>query len=159
LGQGQYGVFALEDIPPNTKFWKWTDLVQSIHHADLEDYIVTAFGNDVRQIQMFLRRGFVLPPPHDDYYCSNFSDGGSYMNHSSNPNCGQPYGTLRWIRKGEELTMDYSGNGNPQWFVKICHKYGMLTNVEIAKRQLELGERYEPALYNDADEEERKEET
>lgn len=59
------------------------------------------------------------------------------MNHSSTPNCGQPHGTLRDIKKGEELVMDYSHNGNPKWYQDLCHRYGILTGVEIALRETE----------------------
>jgi hypothetical protein len=168
LGCNQYGVFASEDIPPNTTFWMWTDRIKSFHYSELEDYIQYTFLNSKEQemtqmnrsnklilsaetieaIRTFLRRGFVLPAPQDHIFHSNVADAGCFMNHSSNPNCGQPHGTLREIHMGEELTMDYSGNGNPQWFVDICHKYGMLTSVEIAERQKELGEdRFAPAEF------------
>mmetsp|Transcript_9030 Transcript_9030/g.21469 ORF Transcript_9030/g.21469 Transcript_9030/m.21469 type:complete len:202 (-) Transcript_9030:1714-2319(-) len=136
-GPTEFGVFALEDIPANCRdFWIWTDRVKKIHHTELEDYIQSNFeSTNIRQIRQFLRRGFVLPPPKDDYWNSNPTDAGSFMNHSSTPNCGQPYGTLRTIKKGEELVMDYSGNGNPKWYQDICHKYGILTGVEIGLRE------------------------
>ena len=114
-GDDQFGIFALEDIPENTKFWKWTPRVTKIHKDDIEQYIREHYHpNDTRGIRRFLRRGFVLPAPYDEHWNSNPTDAGSRMNHSSTPNCGRPRGTLRNIHKGEELTMDYSGNGNPQ---------------------------------------------
>lgn len=136
-GSGELGVFALEDIPKHCKnFWLWTDRVTAIHHTEIEHYIKDHFlPKDIRRIRQFLRRGFVLPPPNDDCWYSNPSDAGSFMNHSSTPNCGQPHGTLRATKKGEELTMDYSFNGNPKWYVDLCHHYGILTAVEIAQRE------------------------
>ncbi|KAL3937079.1 MAG: hypothetical protein SGBAC_007733 [Bacillariaceae sp.] len=137
-GPTEFGVFALEDIPAGHRdFWVWTHRVQKIHHTKLKDYIQSNFeSTNIRQIRQFLRRGFILPPPKDDCWNSNPTDAGSFMNHNStNPNCGQPYGTLRTIKKGEELTMDYSHNGNPKWYQDICHKYGILTGVEIALRE------------------------
>lgn len=136
-GPDELGIFALEDIPKHCKnFWLWTDRVTRIHHTEIEQYIKDHFRpNDVCRIRQFLRRGFVLPPPKDDCWNSYPMDAGSYMNHSSTPNCGQPHGTLRVIQKGEELTMDYSFNGNPKWYADLCHRYGILTAVEIAQRE------------------------
>jgi hypothetical protein len=133
LGNDQYGVFALEDIPPHTNFWKWTHRVKSIHYTELEDYIAEHYeSEDVQGICAFLRRGFVIPSsPRDEYWNSNPTDAGCYMNHSSTPNCGRPHGTLRLVQAGEELTVDYSGNGNPQWHIDLCHAYGILTSAEI----------------------------
>ena len=132
LGKGQYGVFAAEDIPPHTNFWKWTHRVESIHYTDLEDYIADHYeSDDVQGICTFLRRGFVIPAPRDEYWNSNPTDAGCYMNHSATPNCGRPHGTLRLVQAGEELTVDYSGNGNPQWHIDLCHAYGILTSAEI----------------------------
>jgi hypothetical protein len=147
-GKGQYGVFASEDIPPETNFWVWTDRVQKMHWTEVKDYIARHFGSnekDIPRIQNFLRRGFVIPPPYDDYWNSNPTDAGTLMNHSSTPNCGRPKGTLRLVRKGEELTMDYSGNGNPQWYIDLCHSYGILTGVEIALEETKRGGAIQPA--------------
>jgi hypothetical protein len=140
-GNDQCGVFALTDIPKHTKFWIWTHRVQQIHFTEMEDRIAERFeSDDVRGIRQFLRQGFVVPPPYDDYWNSNPTDAGCYMNHSSlHPNCGPPHGTLRGIKAGEELTMDYSGNGNPSWYVALCHKYGILTGVEVAQSEKERG--------------------
>jgi len=145
-GPNQYGLFAKTPIAPQTPIWKWTHRVQSIHKDDLKTYIATAFPKAPHLIPNFLRRGFVLPPPNDDHWHSNPTDVGSLMNHSSTPNCGPPVGTLRRIEAGEELTMDYGGNGNPQWYIDICHEYGILTGVEIARRQESLGKDLKPAV-------------
>jgi hypothetical protein len=147
LGPNQYGVFATEDIPPRTNFWRWTHRVVQFHHTELEDYIRNTYPNcedggddgddasNLEAIRCFLRRGFVLPAPYDMYWNSNPTDAGCYMNHSStSPNCVQPHGTNRWVRAGEELTMDYSMNGNPTWYIDICHRYGMMTAREIAEQ-------------------------
>uniref|UniRef100_A0A7S1D949 SET domain-containing protein n=1 Tax=Cyclophora tenuis TaxID=216820 RepID=A0A7S1D949_CYCTE len=131
-----------------------TDPSSSSHNADDDD-------DDMLRIQTFLRQGFVLPPsPNenigdgdgdgmmtspadkstsgtpleaaDQYFYSNPTDGGRFMNHSNNPNCG-PNGTLRDIYIGEELTIDYSFHGNPLWYQNICKKYGVLTEEQVAK--------------------------
>ena len=147
-GDDQFGIFVLQDIPPHTEFWVWTDRVQKIYHNEIRTYIAENYKpHDLQGIRRFLRRGFVLPAPYDDHWNSNPTDAGSIMNHSSTPNCGQPYGTLRWIRKGEELTMDYSGNGNPKWYVDICHSYGILTGVEIAQEEQKRGGVVQPAIF------------
>lgn len=162
-GEGHMGVYALADIPAGTKFWVWTDRVEMIHHEELEEYIArnVVVGEkkrkddeeednnsggvdvdvDVDAIRRFLRQGFVLPPSEkegtgrkvDDYFYSNPTDAGRFMNHSNDPNCG-PDGTLRDIRAGEEMTMDYSFHGDPQWYRNICQKYGVLTEAQIAKQ-------------------------
>jgi hypothetical protein len=146
LGKGQYGVFCLEDIPPHTNFWKWTHRVEPIHYTALQDYIAEEFKpDDLEGIRAFLRRGFVIPAPRDEYWNSNPTDAGCYMNHSSTPNCGRPHGSLRLIKAGEELTVDYSGNGNPQWHIDLCHAYGILTSAEIVEEQRKRDGKIQPA--------------
>ena len=154
LGPDQYGVFAAADIPKHTTdFWIWTDRVIAIPSQDLATYIHTHYpdplGQDRSAVQRFLRRGFVLPSPYDNVFYSNPTDAGTYMNHSSdNPNCARPVGTTRLIRKGEELTMDYSGNGNPLWYQDLCHLYGILTAVEVAQQEHARGGLIQPAVYS-----------
>ena len=157
-GQGQKGVFAMEGIAEGTKLWVWTHRVLSLHHEDLPAYIERNFGEDREKIKTFLRQGFVLPPSSasetmapptisnedlrndnndkaksaDDYFHSNPTDSGRLTNHSSDPNTG-PDGALRDILPGEELTMDYSFHGNPEWYQNICAKYGVLTEAQVAE--------------------------
>merc|ERR1712194_405321 len=128
-----------------------------IHHDDLEAYIETNFGANIDEIRLFLRQGFVLPPsstsetmspplegdiksednnedkkvPNDDFFYSNPTDSGKFTNHSAYPNVG-PDGALRNILKGEELTMDYSFHGNPEWYQHICAKYDVTTESQVA---------------------------
>mmetsp|Transcript_28810 Transcript_28810/g.69400 ORF Transcript_28810/g.69400 Transcript_28810/m.69400 type:complete len:112 (+) Transcript_28810:376-711(+) len=99
-------------------------------------------------VRVFLRQGFVLPrPPRssgkdtsdgsrgdhpDDYFYSNPTDAGRFMNHSKDPNCG-PDGTLRDIAASEELTMDYGFHGDPSWYRNICEKYGVLTEAQVSE--------------------------
>lgn len=143
----QKGVFAKEDISKGTKLWVWTDRVITIHHEQLEQYIATHFGNRTNDIQLFLRQGFVLPKSStsetmkhensktetedDDYFHSNPTDCGRFTNHSKTPNTG-PDGALRDILAGEELTMDYSFHGNPEWYQTLCARYDVLTEAQIA---------------------------
>ena len=68
----------------------------------------------------------------DDFFHSNPTDSGRLTNHSSNPNTG-PDGALRDILPAEELTMDYSFHGNPEWYKNICAKYGVLTEAQVAE--------------------------
>merc|ERR1719346_927123 len=63
---------------------------------------------------------------------TNPEDAGRFTNHSASPNMGID-GALRDIASGEQLTMDYSFHGNPEWYQNICAKYGVLTEAEIAK--------------------------
>lgn len=67
----------------------------------------------------------------DDFFHSNPTDSGRLTNHSSTPNTG-PDGALSDILPGEELTMDYSFHGNPEWYQNICAKYGVLTEAQVA---------------------------
>jgi hypothetical protein len=156
IGPDHKGVFALVDIPADTKFWIWTNRVHQIHKDDLHHYIeqnniivdndfqhqkssdekatvgdVEVGSNNEEAIQIFLRQGFVLPND-PDVFCSNPTDAGRFMNHSSTPNCG-PDGTLRIIKAGEELTMDYGFHGNPQWYQDICAQYRVLTERQVAE--------------------------
>ena len=68
----------------------------------------------------------------DDFFHSNPTDSGRLTNHSSDPNMG-PDGALRDILPGEELTMDYSFHGNPEWYQTFCAKYDVLTENQIAE--------------------------
>lgn len=140
MGEDQKGVFALEDLPVNTKIWKWTDRVQVIPGKDLPAYIEKNFQKDadnVDAIRIFLRQGFVLPatednPSAEENFNSNPKDAGRFMNHSAiDPTCG-PDGTLRDVKAGEELTMDYNFHGDPEWYQAICRKYGVLTERQVA---------------------------
>lgn len=139
-GKGHKGVFALSNISRGTKFWVWTERVQSIHHSELEDYIAKHIGNatyNLGDIRLFLRQGFVLPPSNegtgqeDEYFHTNSTDAGRFLNHSKTPNCG-PNGALRDIKPGEEMTMDYSFHGDPKWYQDVCKKYGVLTERQVA---------------------------
>ena len=136
-GKGHKAVYALEDIPKDTKFWVWTSRITGIPSSELQEYINKEFRtddtdtNNREAIQIFLRQGFVLP--NQDIFYTNPTDAGRYFNHSSTPNCG-PDGTLRDIAKGEELTMDYSFHNNPIWYQEICAKYGAETEAEVAKK-------------------------
>lgn len=155
IGPDHKGVFALVDIPADIKFWIWTNRVHQIHKDDLHHYIeqniivdndfqhqkssdekatvgdVEVGSNNEEAIQIFLRQGFVLPND-PEMFCSNPTDAGRFMNHSSTPNCG-PDGTLRIIKAGEELTMDYGFHGNPQWYQDICAQYRVLTERQVAE--------------------------
>ena len=138
-GKGHKGVFALSAIPSGTKFWVWTERVKSIHHTELEGYIAEHIGDNLDDIKLFLRQGFVLPPSdegtgrEDEYFHSNPTDAGRFMNHSSTANCG-PNGAIRDIQPGEEMTMDYSFHGDPKWYQDICKKYGVLTERQVASQ-------------------------
>merc|ERR1719491_1204948 len=68
---------------------------------------------------------------NDDFFHSNPTDSGKFTNHSAHPNVG-PDGALRNILKGEELTMDYSFHGNPDWYQNICAKYDVKTESMVA---------------------------
>ena len=143
-GDPQYGIVALERIPPNTLFWKWTHRVQKIHYNDLEDYLTheTASLPESQQWQAkrrLLRQGFVLPNDSqsqhhnmEEYFCSNPTDAGRFMNHSPKANCG-PTGTLCEILPHQEMTMDYAFHGNPKWYQDICRKYNVLTERQVAQ--------------------------
>jgi len=137
---GHKGIFTLEKLPAQTKIWKWTKRIQVIPQLELQTYIQNNYDieKELDAIRIFLRQGFVLPsskehPNGDQYFNSNPSDAGRFMNHSNTPNCG-PDGALRDIEVGEELTMNYNFHGNPQWYVDICEKYGVLTERQVAER-------------------------
>ena len=140
IGDGHKGIFTLEKLPAQTKIWKWTKRITVIPQSELETYIQNNYDieKELEAIRIFLRQGFVLPntkehPNGDQYFNSNPTDAGRFMNHSNTPNCG-PDGALRDIEVGEELTMNYNFHGNPQWYVDICAKYGVLTERQVAER-------------------------
>jgi hypothetical protein len=150
--KGHRGVFTTSDIPKGTKeIWVWTDRVIAIHHNELDAYIEKNFVNgNEKDIQIFLRQGFVLPPStpeegeeqqedssnkgkEDDYFYSNPTDAGRFVNHSNEPNIGMD-GALRDISAGEELVMGYSYHGNPIWYQNICSKYNVLTEAQVVQK-------------------------
>ena len=86
FGADHKGVFALVDIPSDTKFWKWTNRVHQIRKDELHSYIQqniiidegdhhqqssddgpaispieASSSNNREAIRIFLRQGFVLP--------------------------------------------------------------------------------------------------
>jgi hypothetical protein len=67
----------------------------------------------------------------NDFFHSNPTDSGRLTNHSSDPNM-VPDRALRDILPGEELTINYSFYGNPEWYQTICAKYEVLTESQIA---------------------------
>lgn len=149
LGENQYGVVAMQDIPVGKRVWEWTEELKTFHHEDMEAYIEKNFyEDDVEDIRKFLRRGVVLRGPSDSHFVSALNDSIGFMNCSSSPNV-RHHRATRKILKGEELTLDYSFYGNPQWYVDLCHKYGIMTGAEIAERQVKLG----PDSYLSADSE------
>jgi hypothetical protein len=140
LGVDQYGVFALQDIPAKHLVWKWTRRLQAYHYSELETYIQANYQeDDLEGIRTFLRRGVVPREPSDSHFVSALTDSIGFMNCSASPNCRHQRAT-RYIYKGEELTLDYSFYSNPQWYVNVCHKYGIMTGPEIAERQARFGD-------------------
>ena len=133
LGAGQRGVFATADIAAGTPMWVWTHRVVRIHHSQLDEHITSHFGTDAEAIRIFLRQGFVLPGEEgeDDFFNSNPTDAGRFVNHSPTPSCG-PAGTLRNVAAGEELTMAYSFHADPAWYRAICAKHDVQTEAQVA---------------------------
>jgi len=96
----RWGVFAAEDIPANRKVVEYTG--EKISRMETK-----------RRSNAKLTYLFAL----NDYWCLDGSVGGSgaeYINHCCEPNLVTRifkghilYMTLRFIRKGEELTVDY----------------------------------------------------
>jgi hypothetical protein len=148
LGVNQYGIFALQDIPAKHLVWKWTTRLQAYHYSELDAYIQANYHeDDLEGIRTFLRRGVVQRAPSDSHFISALTDSIGFMNCSATPNCRHQRAT-RYIYKGEELTLDYSFYSNPQWYVEFCHKYGIMTGLEIAERQSKFGDdRYFSADY------------
>jgi hypothetical protein len=140
LGVNQYGVFALQDVPAKHLVWKWTRRLQAYHHSEIETYIQTNYHeDDLEGIRMFLRRGVVPRAPSESHFVSALTDSFGFLNCSASPNCRHQRAT-RDIYKGEELTLDYNFYSNPQWYVEVCHKYGIMTGPEIAVRQAKFGD-------------------
>ena len=140
IGPGHKGVFALTDLEKGTVTWKWTDLVHTYHHDDLPAMLEAMEKNSSREdVRVFLRQGFVLPNDLD-FFNSNSGDAGRFVNHSPEPTMGME-GLLRDVKKGEELTMNYSFHGNPEWYQALCEKYGVKTETQIVfehQNKLEL---------------------
>ena len=88
--------------------------------------------------QELLRQSFVAPSD-SGALCINPSDNGRFTNHSAKANVGacvdhsnDSY-ALREIADGEELTCDYSGFDNPQWYQQLCKRYEVLTTDEVVQ--------------------------
>lgn len=137
--QDQHGVFATQPIKKGTPIWEWTERVQRIHYMQLEEAISKNIAADPSfDVKLFLRQGFVLPNNSDsndneNFFNSNPTDAGRFTNHACNPSCSSS-GTKWDIAVGEEITLDYRNHGNPEWYQKICAKYGIETETELGNR-------------------------
>ncbi|GMI12026.1 hypothetical protein TrLO_g9690 [Triparma laevis f. longispina] len=131
LGDGHCGIFASEKIISGTKIWEWTDLITRHHFSELGELLSKM--KDRSEAQLFLRQGFVMPDD-ETYFCSNPKDAGRFINHSIDSNINLN-GAMRDIEAGEELLMNYSFHGDPEWYQEICKVYGVLTEAQIAEGQ------------------------
>lgn len=126
-GAGHKGVFPTAPIKAGTKIWQWSDRVITMHHTKLPA-MLDAMPRD--KAALLLRQSFVLSN-NPDYLNMNPLDAGRFVNHSSKPNIGEV--ALVDISAGQELLMDYSGHGNPDWYQVLCSHYVVRTENEIAK--------------------------
>ena len=127
MGVDHNGVFAAVPIKKGEVIWEWTDLVRSIHHKDLDKALESMTTSEAA---LFLRQGFVMPNDLE-HFNTNPKDAGRFTNHSKTPNLGME-GALRDIEVGEEITMDYTFHGDPEWYRDICAKYNVQTEAQIA---------------------------
>ena len=93
---------------------------------------------DREKARIWLRHSFVLM---DDsgFLCVNETDNGRFVNHSSTPtscyaSTTEPSVAFRDIEAGEEITVDYSGLGDPKWYQDLCQEFDVLTTSEVVRR-------------------------
>lgn len=129
-----HGVFALTGIAQGTLLWT-PSLLTSMEHGQLKLHLEAM---DFEAAHVYLRQGFVAPTAADRLQI-NPTDDGRFVNHSRNPNCGacedpaKGSMALRDIAAGEEITCDYSGFANPQWYTDLCKLYNVVSTSETAR--------------------------
>lgn len=127
------GVFALAAIPHGTLLWT-PNLLTSLDADELKQHLAAM---DFESAHVYLRQGFVAPAAADRLQV-NPTDDGRFVNHSRNPNCGACEDpekgslALRDIAAGEEITCDYSGFANPEWYVDLCRLYNVVSTADTA---------------------------
>jgi len=100
------GVFAIKEIPKNTIVFQFDN--SEIKWIKKED--ISELDPEVQEMYKHFaveKDGMLGAPKHFNQMTPAW-----YINHSYNPNCGcdknYDFYTLRDIKKGEELTVDYS---------------------------------------------------
>eukprot|EP00931_Biecheleriopsis_adriatica_P078791 TRINITY_DN52208_c0_g1_i1.p1 TRINITY_DN52208_c0_g1~~TRINITY_DN52208_c0_g1_i1.p1 ORF type:complete len:324 (+),score=52.92 TRINITY_DN52208_c0_g1_i1:40-972(+) len=126
-GKDHKGVFATAFVAKGTQVWEWTDLVSKVPCDAVERILESMSPCDSAT---YLRQAFVLPDDLE-HLCVNPEDAGRFVNHSPDPNIGFT-GALRDIEPGEEIVMDYGFHGNPVWYQRLCAKYKVLTESQVA---------------------------
>lgn len=97
------GLFADEDIPKGSIIWRFNPIIDKIiPHTDLENLNVNCI-NQIKKYAYIDVHHFGLVLCGDD---------ARFLNHSTEPNCNDSMDnitfTIRDIKKGEELTVDYN---------------------------------------------------
>lgn len=126
------GVFSLEFVKEGTLLWT-PSLVQKYSP---EEAAAVCASKSKEEANIWLRQAFILAT-EPELLCVNVTDNGRFTNHSCKPNSGyasasMPSVALRDILPGEEITVDYSGLGSPQWYQDLCHLYGVLPTDQVA---------------------------
>ena len=125
-GKGK-GVFANQDIRQGALVW---DLNSSKHHLFYSVENINDVVGDVEFIRVLqVGVGHKSAFPNQILY---LYDDSQYYNHSDSPNCGPMEDNklslyaLRDIKKGEELTENYTKYSFPSWFLEELQKFDMM---------------------------------
>ncbi len=95
-------------------------------------------GMNFDDAHVWLRQSFVLAT-EPSLLNVNITDDGRFCNHSSDPNSvyaseEEPSIAVRDIESNEEITVNYSGLGSPQWYKDLCAEYKVIPTDEVARR-------------------------
>jgi SET domain-containing protein len=130
-----HGVFALEAVPAGTLIW--TPRLVTRHTEAEARNILFHSGLSREEAQTWLRHTFVLATDLD-HVCSNVTDIGRFSNHSTTPTGiyaseERPSVAARDINVGDELTVDYSGLGSPDWYRALCRELDVISTDEVVR--------------------------
>merc|ERR1711862_1040658 len=101
-----------------------------IHHEEVPAVLAAMPPRDAK---VFLRQAYVDPGKPDYLMAGN--DESRFVNHGVPSNILKSFPTTsRDIMPGEELLLDYSSFGNPEWYQALCARYGVLTEHQVAER-------------------------
>jgi hypothetical protein len=136
------GIFTLEDIPYGKKVWGLVDGNHSIYRSEkeLRERINGLSLDETRHVL-----NHIWGDDNNKYILECYDDA-EYVNHSSNSNlvCASqlepPIDDMnscwagRDIKKGEELTDNYSNYCVPCWYIDICKEYDVETSKDVYER-------------------------
>lgn len=138
-----YGVFALESAERNSLIWEKKTVVE-LNKAGYEAF-APKLDNAAKS---FFWSHVYSDVPTSDYYLDDHHaviltfDEGMFVNHSADPNIrgGEQKENLtacyaaKKINIGDQICDNYGKYYNPEWYVKYCKEFGIMTSRQVSVR-------------------------